>query len=47
MPPGGMDVFACTDEFRQQLVALEEANSSLVSLVLWLGFRRATVEYDR
>jgi hypothetical protein len=28
-------------------VALEESNSSLVSLALWLGFERATVEYDR
>ena len=47
MPPGGIDVFACTAEFRDQLVALEESNSSLVSLALWLGFERATVEYDR
>lgn len=47
MPVGGVDVFACTDAFRTHLVSLEEANSSLVSLTLWLGFRRATVEYER
>jgi len=47
MPAGGIDVFACTSGFRDQLVALEESNSSLVSLALWLGFERATVEYDR
>ncbi len=47
MPVGGVDVFACTAEFRDHLVRLDEANSSLVSLTLWLGFRRATVEYDR
>ena len=47
MPSGGVDVFACTSGFRNHLVALEESNSSLVSLALWLGFERATVEYDR
>lgn len=47
MPVGGVDVFACTDDFRRHLVELEEANSSLVSLTVWLGFRRATIEYDR
>lgn len=47
MPLGGVDVFACTDEFRQHLVELDEAHSSLVALALWLGFRRSVVEYDR
>lgn len=47
MPVGGVDVFACNAEFRTHLVALDEAHSSLVSLTLWLGFRRETVEYDR
>jgi polyisoprenyl-phosphate glycosyltransferase len=47
MPVGGVDVFACTAPFRDQLIALEEQHSSLVSLALWLGFRRQTVEYDR
>lgn len=47
MPAGGVDVFACTDEFRRHLVEFREANSSLVALAVWLGFRRETVEYDR
>ncbi len=47
MPAGGIDVFGCTSAFRNHLVSLEESHSSLVSLGLWLGFRRATVEYDR
>ena len=47
MPPGGIDVFGCTREFRDKLLTLDESHSSLVSLTLWLGFRRATVEYDR
>jgi glycosyltransferase involved in cell wall biosynthesis len=47
MPVGGVDVFACTDDFRGHLVEFDEANSSLVALTVWLGFRRVTVEYDR
>jgi polyisoprenyl-phosphate glycosyltransferase len=47
IPVGGVDVFACNDEFRRHLVEFEEANSSLVALTMWLGFRRSTVEYDR
>ncbi|MDA0171537.1 glycosyltransferase [Solirubrobacter taibaiensis] len=47
VPPGGIDVYACNDNFRRHLVAFEEANSSLVALTLWLGFRRRTVTYDR
>ena len=47
VPPGGIDVFGCTDGFRRHLVAFDEANSSLVALTLWLGFRRETVTYDR
>lgn len=47
IPRGGVDVFGCTAEFRDQLVALDESNSSLVGLLFWLGHRRAEVPYDR
>jgi glycosyltransferase involved in cell wall biosynthesis len=47
MPPGGVDVFACNRAFRDELLALGEANSSLVGLVLWLGFRRKLIPYRR
>lgn len=47
IPPGGVDVFGCNDMFRRQLVQLQEARSSLVALVFWLGFRRKTIEYQR
>jgi glycosyltransferase involved in cell wall biosynthesis len=47
MPPGGIDVFGCTREFGDQLVALGERNTSLVGLVCWLGFRRGEVAYVR
>jgi len=47
VPPGGVDVFACTDAVRRELVRLEESNSSLVGLLFWVGFRRALVPYAR
>lgn len=47
MPRGGVDVFGCNRRFRDELLALEEANSSLVGLVFWLGFRRKEIGYAR
>jgi len=47
MPRGGFDVFGCNRAFRDRLVALEEAHSSLVGQVMWLGFRREYVRYER
>jgi glycosyltransferase involved in cell wall biosynthesis len=47
MPPGGIDVFGCNTAFRDHLVALDESNSTLVGLLLWLGFRRRTIGYER
>lgn len=47
MPKGGVDVFACNRAFREPLLQLEEARSSLIALIFWLGFRRKIVYYDR
>lgn len=47
MPPGGVDVFGCTDKVRRELVRMEETNTSLVGLLFWAGFRRAAVPYWR
>lgn len=47
MPRGGIDVFACTREVRDALQALRESNSSLVGLLIWLGYRRVEIPYDR
>jgi glycosyltransferase involved in cell wall biosynthesis len=47
MPPGGVDVFGCTRVFRDALLELDESNSSLVALALWMGFRRTAVPYRR
>lgn len=47
VPAGGIDVFACTRAVRDQLLALEERHSSLIALLLWVGFRRELVPYRR
>lgn len=47
MPPGGVDVFACNATVRDAILELRESNSSLVGLLIWLGFRRTTVGYHR
>jgi len=47
IPPGGVDVFACTREVATQLARLEESHTSLVGLLYWLGFRRVDIPYER
>lgn len=47
MPKGGIDVFGCTRVVRDHLVSMRELNTNLIALLLWLGFRRAFVPYQR
>jgi len=47
IPKGGVDVFGCNERFRDELLRLEESNSSLVGLIFWLGFRRSEISYRR
>lgn len=47
MPSGGIDVFACTRAASDVLLSLHEANTSLVGLLMWVGFRRRFVGYSR
>ncbi len=47
MPTGGADVFACNDTVRRAMLEMREANSSLIGQLLWVGFRQATVPYER
>lgn len=47
IPRGGVDVFGFNRAFREQILQLKEANSSLVAQVFWLGFRRKEVAYER
>jgi glycosyltransferase involved in cell wall biosynthesis len=47
MPRGGFDIFGCNLKVRDELLAMAEANSSLVGQVIWMGFRRKGVPYAR
>ena len=47
IPRGGVDVFACTREVAGELLRLDEAHSSFVGLLYWVGFRRVEVPYER
>jgi glycosyltransferase involved in cell wall biosynthesis len=47
IPPGGVDIFGCTQEVALRLVALDESHTSMVGLLYWLGFRRISIPYRR
>jgi glycosyltransferase involved in cell wall biosynthesis len=47
IPSGGVDVFGGNRKVREQILALQETNSSLVGLLFWVGFRRLMVPYQR
>jgi glycosyltransferase involved in cell wall biosynthesis len=47
IPRGGVDVFGCTREVATQLLKLDEAHSSLVGLLFWVGYRREEIPYER
>ena len=47
MPQGGADSFACTRRVRDVLVGMPEANSALVGLLFWVGFRRELITFPR
>lgn len=47
IPKGGVDIFAVQAHFRDDLLRLEEANSSLLAQLFWLGGRRLNVAYSR
>ena len=47
VPAGGLDVFGCSRAARDQILRLRERNSSLVGLLLWVGFRREYIPYER
>jgi polyisoprenyl-phosphate glycosyltransferase len=47
MPRGGIDVFGCTRQVRDHLLELQEIDTNLIALLLWLGFKRSFVPYER
>ena len=47
MPAGGVDVFGCTREVRDQLLPLQGVNTNIIALLFWLGYRREYIVYER
>lgn len=47
IPAGGVDIFALQSHFRDDLLSLQESNSSLLAQLFWLGGRRLNVGYQR
>ena len=47
IPKGGVDIFAVTSNTRDRLLSLQEANTSLLAQLFWLGGRRAMIPYKR
>lgn len=47
IPRGGVDIFAVTAAVRDQILELNERNSSLIALLFWIGFRRKGFPYER
>jgi len=47
MPKGGFDTFLIDRQIIDLLVKMQERNTSLMSQILWAGFKTATVQYVR
>jgi len=47
IPKGGVDIFAVSRDFRERLLLLNEAHSSLLAQLFWLGGKREFVTYAR
>jgi glycosyltransferase involved in cell wall biosynthesis len=47
IPPGGVDVFGCTREVRDQLLRLQGIDTNMVALLFWMGYRREYIVYER
>lgn len=47
MPKGGMDIFGCSEIVKLSLNSFSESRTSLVGLLLWVGFRRSSIPYKR
>jgi glycosyltransferase involved in cell wall biosynthesis len=47
VPPGGVDVFGCSSEVRDNLLRLAGVETNLIALLFWLGYRREYILYAR
>jgi len=46
-PPDGVDMFACSRRALENLLGLDERESSLVGLLYWMGYRATLIPYQR
>lgn len=47
LPKGGVDMFGCNCQFRNDLIRMEESNTSLIGQIYWLGYKRKEISYER
>jgi len=47
LPKGGVDIFGCNRQVRDKVLEFGEARSSLVAQLMWVGFKRTVVLYQR
>lgn len=47
IPKGGIDVFAVKRQVAMLLIEFTESNSSLIGQLMWSGFRRIEIPYER
>lgn len=47
MPRGGVDVFGISRRVATQLITLNESHSSLVGLLIWVGYKSIEIPYER
>jgi glycosyltransferase involved in cell wall biosynthesis len=47
IPKNGVDVFACKKNVIEVINQLNEANTSLIGMLFWIGFNRDFQEYER
>lgn len=47
VPKGGVDIFGCGRQVRDQLIQFSEAKSSLIGQLFWVGFKREYILYNR
>ncbi len=46
-PAGGFDFFLIDRQVAKEVVAIQEKNTNVMSLIFWLGHRRASISYVR
>jgi len=47
IPRGGVDIFGCTRQVKAELVRFRETKSSLIGQLMWVGYRRKFIGYQR